>query len=138
MDPGWFMLYVFMCCEAVAVAVLTMPMPSNYIRKLILDGLMSLWKKVPNIRYVSYAMLLLNAYYFYVSYSWLHAEHDKHSERYKVTLFREQRNSYITGIGLGLFFVLRRLLDLHTQLYNARIAQKALEKAAKEEGKKEQ
>eukprot|EP01059_Diplonema_ambulator_P027230 TRINITY_DN45083_c0_g1_i1.p1 TRINITY_DN45083_c0_g1~~TRINITY_DN45083_c0_g1_i1.p1 ORF type:complete len:134 (+),score=40.93 TRINITY_DN45083_c0_g1_i1:63-464(+) len=127
MDPGWMMLYVFMLCEALAVAVLTMPMPSNHVRKIVITGLMSIWTKFPNLRYISYALLTLNGYYFYASYMWLHEDHDHSTTAFKTRLFREQRNAYLTGMGLGLFFILRRLMDLHTQLHAAREAQKEAE-----------
>ena len=38
--------------------------------------------------------------------------------------FRDQRNSYITTFGIGMFFIMHRLLDLHDQLFEAREAQK--------------
>ena len=112
-----------------------MPMPSNAIRGYLIDGIRHLWNKHPNIRYACALMLTLNAYYFYNSMDYLYSsDQSKHFEikDVKTRMFREQRNAYLTGFGIGLFFVLNRLIDLHTQLYDARTVQKEVGQQKKE------
>eukprot|EP01063_Lacrimia_lanifica_P036723 TRINITY_DN7368_c0_g3_i1.p2 TRINITY_DN7368_c0_g3~~TRINITY_DN7368_c0_g3_i1.p2 ORF type:complete len:135 (+),score=68.64 TRINITY_DN7368_c0_g3_i1:82-486(+) len=131
MDPGWMLLSLFMLIETLLVAVLIMPMPSNKIRGLMVDGIRHVWNTYPNLRYIAALMLTLNAYYFYNSMHYLYfSDRYEHSEikDTKTRMFREQRNAYLTGFGIGLFFVLNRLMDLHTQLYDARNVQKEQEK----------
>eukprot|EP01060_Flectonema_neradi_P008548 TRINITY_DN160_c1_g2_i1.p1 TRINITY_DN160_c1_g2~~TRINITY_DN160_c1_g2_i1.p1 ORF type:complete len:151 (+),score=24.91 TRINITY_DN160_c1_g2_i1:64-453(+) len=124
MDPGWLIVYLFLVAECVVVALLIMPMPSNYVRGKVVGGLRAVWNKYPNLRHGCALLLLLNSYYCWVSISSLNSPPDSDSVHARTKLFRDQRNAYITTFGIGMFFIMHRLLDLHDQLFVAREAEK--------------
>lgn len=51
----------------------------------------------------------------------------------KQAMYREERNAFISGMGLFLFFVLNRLVDIQDKLHRSRFEVKK-EAAAKEKG----
>ncbi|KAJ9473105.1 hypothetical protein DIPPA_33216 [Diplonema papillatum] len=132
MDPGWMFICMFLFGEVAVILTLIMPMPSNRIRQFTIGTLREVWNKYPYLRHMSFVIMLLDLYFLYTSVTFIYADHAFMDQtQYRIRLFREQRNAYLTGFGLFLFFVLTRLMDLHTQLYHAREAQKLSESQKK-------
>jgi len=50
------------------------------------------------------------------------------TEMEQITLYRNERNAFLTGGNLFIFLVLRRLVDIQDQLRRARIASKEHDK----------
>ena len=107
-----------------------MPMPSNLVRGAVIKSLAHFWNSYSGLRYVSYILVSVNFLYFAQTYKLVYyverpAAMDRFEEcDHKISLFREQRNLYITGFSIFIFFVFRRLLDIQTKLFEARRAVK--------------
>jgi hypothetical protein len=133
LDPGWLVLYLFMLIEGFLVILMILPVPSNDARRFIRDKVAGLWDSKP-IQYFSIAFLLLDAFYFwFVFNALLHPLHDfgiltpidmAVTCEIKQAMYREERNAFISGMGLFLFFVLNRLVDIQDKLHLARNAAK--------------
>lgn len=146
LDPGWLVLLLFMMIEGFLVFLMILPMPSNDVRRFIRDTIASLWESAP-IRYFSIGFLLLDAFYFYfVCHALLHPLYDfgilspvdmSVTCELKQAMFREERNAFISGMGLFLFFVLNRLVDIQDKLHRARDLAKQHEAKEKEAKKNE-
>eukprot|EP01059_Diplonema_ambulator_P031847 TRINITY_DN598_c0_g1_i1.p1 TRINITY_DN598_c0_g1~~TRINITY_DN598_c0_g1_i1.p1 ORF type:complete len:158 (+),score=42.54 TRINITY_DN598_c0_g1_i1:68-475(+) len=126
MDPGWLILCFFLIIEVLLVTLLIFPMPSNTVRGVVLDGIRKVWKMYPNIRTASAVIMFLNIWYFWSAMQFIYSDaaYNTENKEVRLKLFREERNAYLTGFGIFNFLVLYRLLDLHTQLHDAREAQK--------------
>jgi hypothetical protein len=138
LDPGWLVLSLFMLIEGFLVVLLILPMPSNSIRRILTTFVAGLWDSKP-VQYFSIAFLILDAVYFYfVSHALLHPLYDlgilspvdmSVSCELKQAMYREERNAFISGMGLFLFFVLNRLVDIQDKLHRFRQSHKDAEAA---------
>lgn len=134
MDPGWLVLFLFLVVECVLVTLLVLPMPSNKIRRAVTDLIASLWDH-KGIQYAVIALLVLDAVYFYSDFDALrHPLYDlglltQESTipcEERATMMQRERNAYITGFGLFLFFILRRLVDIQDKFHRARHVAKSI------------
>eukprot|EP00566_Odontella_aurita_P028984 CAMPEP_0113525218 /NCGR_PEP_ID=MMETSP0015_2-20120614/32_1 /TAXON_ID=2838 /ORGANISM="Odontella" /LENGTH=143 /DNA_ID=CAMNT_0000423345 /DNA_START=97 /DNA_END=528 /DNA_ORIENTATION=+ /assembly_acc=CAM_ASM_000160 len=134
MDPGWLILFLFLIIECVFVTLLVLPMPSNAVRRAVTDLIASLWDHT-GIQYAVIAILVLDAVYFYADIDALrHPLYDlgllTHEStipcEMRAAMMQRERNAYITGFGLFLFFVLRRLVDIQDKLHQARHVAKSI------------
>eukprot|EP00754_Rhynchopus_humris_P000919 Rhum_TRINITY_DN10576_c0_g1::Rhum_TRINITY_DN10576_c0_g1_i1::g.39108::m.39108 len=121
MSPFLFLVFLYLLALSFLVAILCLPMPSNAVRGLVIRALPDLWKRSQPVRFFTFIMALINAYYFYESMSY----QDNYSNMTEgkqdhIRLFIEQRNAYLSGAGLFLTFTLYRLVELHSQLHDAR------------------
>mmetsp|Transcript_20851 Transcript_20851/g.28978 ORF Transcript_20851/g.28978 Transcript_20851/m.28978 type:complete len:173 (+) Transcript_20851:109-627(+) len=129
MDPGWFILFLFLVVEILLVTLLCLPMPSNDIRGMITTWVASLWDAKP-VQYVVYGLLAIDVFYFYfVFHALWHPLHDFGmwtpiemgiSCEQKQDLYNNERNAYITGGGIFMFFILNRLVDIQDKLHKSR------------------
>lgn len=146
LDPGWLVLLLFMLIEGFFVVLMILPMPSNDARRFLRDKIAGLWESAP-VRYFSIGFLLLDAFYFwFVCDALLHPLHDfgilspidmSVTCEMKQAMYREERNAFISGMGLFLFFILNRLVDIQDKLHRARDAAKQAEVKAKESKKED-
>ena len=117
--------------QSVIVGLLVMPMPANVVRGAIVTTLGKLWDTNSAIRYISWLIVFINIMYFGMTYKNVYysppAEVLSRWEEcdIKIMRFREQRNLYITGFSIFLFFVFRRVLEIQSQLHEARKQVKA-------------
>ena len=118
--------------ECFVVGLLCLPMPSNYVRKTVVGLLVNVWKKQQPVRFMAGLMFAVNLWYFYEAWSYK-GYSGEYSEHDAIKKTREQRNFYLTGAGLFLYVILYRLIEIHSQLHDAREAQKG-EKKAVEDG----
>ncbi|KAL1523306.1 hypothetical protein AB1Y20_018252 [Prymnesium parvum] len=135
MEPGWLVLCVGLLFECLLVTLLIMPVPSNAVRGAVTKWVTQLWH-VAGVRYAFIAIMALDAFYFYfVMDALFHPLYDlgflspieqAPTCELKMDLFRNERNAYITGFSLFMFFVLRRLIDIQTQLHQARASIKRM------------
>ena len=114
MDLPYLVLTIFLICQVTAVSVLCMPVPSNDIRGAINRFMTSLWDQKA-VEYGVLGMLVVNVIFgaqvghalanpLYDMGFW---SHDMGvSCEYKQDLYLAERNAYITGANLFLFFVL--------------------------------
>lgn len=126
MDPGWLVLFIFTLVEGLLVMLLCLPMPSNDVRRSVTDFVAGLWEQ-KYVQYTAITMLLVDAFYFYhVMGALLHPLYDFGILspvdvglpcHMKSEMFRNERNAYISGGGLFLFFVLNRLVDIQDKLH---------------------
>lgn len=145
LDPGWLVLLIFMMIEGFLVFLMIMPVPSNDVRRFIRDSIAGLWESQP-VRYFSIGFLVLDAFYFwFVCDALLHPLYDfgiltpidmSPTCEVKQAMYREERNAFISGMGLFFFFVLNRLVDIQDKLHRARDLAKQVE-AMEQEAKKE-
>lgn len=130
MEPGWFVLLVFMLLEATLVLLLSMPMPNNTARGAVITFITSLWE-VPPVRYVFYAILAVDIFYFWFVFdALLHPLYDFGLLSYtgteavsceiKAVMYQNERNAYITGFSLFLFLILSRMIDIQKKLHLSR------------------
>ena len=129
MDPGWLVLFAFTLVEGILVILLVLPMPSNNHRRAITDFVAGLWE-AKYVQYTAISMLVIDAFYFYhVMGALLHPFYDMGILSpvdvglpcdLKAGMFRNERNAYISGSGLFLFFVLNRLVDIQDKLHQYR------------------
>jgi len=135
MDPGWFVLCVALALECFLVTLLILPMPSNKIRGALTTWVVSLLHN-QTVKYCGFAVLALDAYYFAytmdaISNPLYHVgmmspmEEQVISCEVGLAMFRNERNAYITGFSLFMFLVLRRLVDIQSQLFESRSRAKA-------------
>lgn len=134
MEPGWLVLLVFMFVECLLVTLLVMPMPSNKVRGAVTAWVSGLWD-VTFVRYAFTSCMALDAFYLYFVFdALLHPLYDiglltpietDASCEQRASRLQNERNAYITGFSLFLFFILRRLLDIQAKLHEARGEQKA-------------
>eukprot|EP01061_Rhynchopus_euleeides_P033047 TRINITY_DN5517_c0_g1_i4.p1 TRINITY_DN5517_c0_g1~~TRINITY_DN5517_c0_g1_i4.p1 ORF type:complete len:191 (+),score=56.61 TRINITY_DN5517_c0_g1_i4:27-575(+) len=129
MDPALLLTFLFMVLEALVVGILCLPMPSNFVRRSVVDMLVKVWHGQQFVRFFAVLMLAINAFYFYKSYVYLQ-DHTgpAHGQNEVIKRIREQRNAYLTGAGLFLFVILYRLIEIHSQLHAARENQKRTQK----------
>ena len=108
------------------VGLLVMPMPANIVRGAIVTTVGKLWNTNSAIRYISWLIVGINVLYFAMTYKNVYYSPPQDIlSRWeecdvKIMRFREQRNLYITGFSMFLFFVFRRVLEIQTQLHQAR------------------
>lgn len=143
MDPGWLLLFLFLLAELLIVALLCLPMPSNAIRGKLVKSISSLWEATW-IQYTVYLVLAIDVVYFYFVFDALsHPLYDLGiltpiemgvSCEQKQDLYYNERNAYISGGSIFLFFVINRLIDIQEKLHVQREMVKA---AAAAETKKE-
>jgi len=135
MDPGWFVLCLALALECFLVTLLILPMPSNKVRGAITKWVISLLSN-QTVKYGGFALLVLDAYYFAftmdaISNPLIHVgimsplEESMVSCEKGLAAFRNERNAYITGFSLFMFLVLRRLVDIQSQLFESRSLAKA-------------
>jgi len=135
MDPGWLILCVALAIECFLVTLLIMPVPSNMVRGAITQWIVSLLSN-QTVKYSGFAILVLDAYYFAytmdaISNPLVHVgilsplEESIVSCETGLAMFRNERNAYITGFSLFMFLVLRRLVDIQSQLFESRRVAKA-------------
>eukprot|EP01061_Rhynchopus_euleeides_P010998 TRINITY_DN2056_c0_g2_i1.p2 TRINITY_DN2056_c0_g2~~TRINITY_DN2056_c0_g2_i1.p2 ORF type:complete len:133 (+),score=72.54 TRINITY_DN2056_c0_g2_i1:71-469(+) len=129
-DIGWTVMYIFLMLEVAIVAALILPMPSNTIRGFLIDSIRKAWTNFPYVQYTFALVLVLDVLMFSDSMNYIYS--NDHSGHNKIEYFRHQQHAYLTGFSVGLFFVMNRLLDLNTQLYDARELMKRQEKAKKD------
>ena len=120
---------LFMFVEGTLVTLLILPMPSNGIRRKVTDFVSGLWESKP-VQYFSIGFLVLDSMYFYfIMGALLHPLYDlgllspvgmSPTCEIKQAMFREERNAFISGMGLFLFFVLNRLVDIQDKLHRSR------------------
>mmetsp|Transcript_8721 Transcript_8721/g.13450 ORF Transcript_8721/g.13450 Transcript_8721/m.13450 type:complete len:158 (-) Transcript_8721:205-678(-) len=129
MDPGWFLLFLFLIIEIILVTLLCLPMPSNDIRGTITSFVINIWDN-KQVQYFVYFLLVVDVLYFYFVFNALlnplydigilsPVEMGISCEQ-KQDLFYNERNAYITGGSLFLFFVLNRLVDIQEKLHQTR------------------
>lgn len=128
MDPGWFFLFIFFLAELLLVTLLCLPMPSNDARGAIVGWVVSLWES-RQVRLTSIIMLAINLIYFwFVSDAILHPLYDFGLLRNpfaegglsceaKQNMFYNERNAYLCGMSIFLFFILNRLVDVQHKLF---------------------
>jgi magnesium-transporting ATPase (P-type) len=140
MDPGWLVLFLFLIFEGVIVLVLILPMPTNTMRGAVIGALTSIWNSNSFVRYMCFALVALDTYYFGTTYRSLYyyapaqvgaGNRVEECER-KIAFFREQRNLYITGVSIYLFFIMWGLFHVQTLLHQSRQRIKVLESEKKE------
>jgi hypothetical protein len=133
MEPGWFVLLVFMLVEVLLVLLLVMPMPNNAVRGAVVNLVSSLWDQ-SGLRYTFYIFLAADVFYFwYVCDALLHPLYDFGlimpfevvSCEIKAGMYQAERNAYITGFSLFLFLILHRLIDIQKRLHMSREAAKS-------------
>ena len=120
---------LFMFVEGTLVTLLILPMPSNDIRRKVTDFVSGLWESKP-VQYFSIGFLILDSIYFYfIMGALLHPLYDlgilspidmSPTCEIRQAMFREERNAFISGMGLFLFFVLNRLVDIQDKLHRSR------------------
>jgi len=132
MDPGWFILFLFLMTEIALITLLVMPMPSNDFRGQVTTFVSKLWHDNQILRYAVYAMLTLDVIYFWFVFdALLHPLYDYGFLRNPVAetgisceatkaMYANERSAYITGVSLFLFVVLNRLVDIQDKLHQAR------------------
>ena len=133
MDPGWFVLFLFMLIEAALVLLLVMPMPSNQVRGSIVGAIVTTWEKNVAIRYVAMGVLAIDVLYFWhvidalsmPFYAFGLFEDAFLNCEMRSLAFERERNAYITGTSIFLFLVLRRLVDIQAKLFQSRGEAKA-------------
>mmetsp|Transcript_5937 Transcript_5937/g.8394 ORF Transcript_5937/g.8394 Transcript_5937/m.8394 type:complete len:178 (+) Transcript_5937:2-535(+) len=143
MDPGWFFLFLFLIVEILLVILLCLPMPSNDIRGMITTWVASLWDAKP-VQYTVYVLLAIDAFYFYfVMHALWNPLHDFGfwtpiemgiSCEQKQDLYVNERNAYITGGSILLFFILNRLVDIQDKLHKSRHQVKSMSTTSSTQG----
>ena len=144
--PPIFYKSFFMVIELTLVFLLVLPVPSNNVRKILTDFIVGLWD-VQAVQYFSIAFLVLDSIYFYfIMGALLHPLYDlgilspidmSPTCEIKQAMFREERNAFIAGMGLFLFFVLNRLVEINRKYHKMRGEAKAaaaLSKASEKSG----
>uniref|UniRef100_A0A7S0XLC7 Endoplasmic reticulum transmembrane protein n=1 Tax=Elphidium margaritaceum TaxID=933848 RepID=A0A7S0XLC7_9EUKA len=132
MDPGWLAIFVFLMLESVIIGILVMPVPANVVRGVITTTVSRLWSTNSGVRYVAWLMVLINFIYFATTYqAYYYAPQINSVTKWedcdlKIQRFREQRNLYITGFSIFLFFILRRVLDIQSKLHETKTQLKKL------------
>ena len=131
MDPGWFFLFLFFMVEVLLVTLLCLPMPSNEIRGAIVRWIVRTWETRP-VQITSIILLALNVVYFwFVCDALLHPLYDfgliqnpfvegGMTCEAKQNIFYNERNAYLTGMSIFMFFVLNRMVDIQDKLFQAR------------------
>mmetsp|Transcript_28101 Transcript_28101/g.77287 ORF Transcript_28101/g.77287 Transcript_28101/m.77287 type:complete len:153 (-) Transcript_28101:113-571(-) len=137
MDPGWFVLFLFLLVELLFVTLLCLPMPNNNVRGMVTGFVVKILDQRP-VQIACGCFLLLDILYFwFVSDALLHPLYDFGILNFAVEggitceakqdLFYNERNAYLTGISIFLFLILHRMLDIQHKLHNARNRVKELE-----------
>jgi hypothetical protein len=118
-----------MFVEGTLVTLLILPMPSNNVRRILTDFVAGLWES-KLVQYFSVGFLVMDSVYFYfIMGALLHPLYDlgilspidmSPTCEVKQAMFREERNAFISGMGLFLFFVLNRLVDIQDKLHKSR------------------
>ena len=126
-----------MVAEIVLITLLVIPMPSNDVRGAITTFVANLWE-AQVVRYTVYALLAIDVFYFWFVFdALLHPLYDYGIVRNpavemgitceaKQNLFYNERNAYITGGSIFLFFILNRLVDIQDKLHKSRHQVKSL------------
>lgn len=123
LDPVWLLMMLFTATEVLVVALLVAPMPSNKIRGRITSFLDKLWQQDKYVQRTCWVVLTLNCYYLVDAIKEL-SEHNKiygsaTCESRAMALWLE-RNAWLCGFSVFLFFVMRRVLEIQGQLYETR------------------
>merc|ERR1712130_962956 len=106
-------------------------MGANKVRGMVVQSLSGIWDPNSAIRYIAYLIVFINVIYFGMTYKnvYYSPSHEMLTRweecDTKILRFREQRNLYITGFSIFLFFVFRRVLEIQKQLHEARKLVKA-------------
>ncbi|KAI8473964.1 MAG: hypothetical protein J3K34DRAFT_155824 [Monoraphidium minutum] len=121
LDGALMMLFTF--TEVAIVALLVAPMPSNKMRGQVTAALNKLWTADKYVQRTFWVMLTLNSYYLVDSVRSL-VDHNKiyaaaTCESRAMALWIE-RNAWMSGSAVFLFFVMRRVLDIQAQLFEMR------------------
>jgi len=146
MDPGWLFLFGFLVVEIFVVSILIFPMPSNQVRGAIIDMVTKAWENSPFLRYLMYTSLSIDIYYlintirrlFFRNEKYLHVTNPEiatgsHGEHYsdceqKMQLFLDERNLYLTGFSIFLFFVMLNILHIQQLLHGEKLKNKSTTK----------
>jgi len=140
MEPGWVVLMAALVVECLLVLLLLLPMPSNVVRGVITSWVKGLWN-IAGVRYTILAVMALDIFYFLwildalrspLYDNWLSPIEMELTCEISMSLFRNERNLYITGFSLFMFLVLYRLIDIQTKLQENRNTCKELESDNKE------
>jgi len=106
-------------------------MPSNQVRGFIVGGFNELWTKSPTVRSAATLLCALNAIAFAVNLSALAEPVPPPPPRPDpffcdagASRFAAERNLYLNGFSLFIYFIMRRMLEIQTQLFAARKAAK--------------
>lgn len=151
MNPMWLLIFLFLAGQSAVVLLLVLPMPRNDMRGLLVKFLSGVWNQSSWLRNTCTTLCVINAIMFlhdmralYLAPPLMGSVGDfepgmprmpppppnaMHCEA-KLVRFRTERNTYITGFSLLIFFVMRRLLVIQTQLFKSREAAKDAEKDA--------
>jgi hypothetical protein len=110
------------------------PVPSNAVRTAILD-FVHLVYSAQAVKYGVGLAIMLNSFYFYCTIdfmvkqgSFLSPIESARTEMEQISLYRNERNAFLTGGNLFMYAILRRLVDIQDQLRRARIASKEHDK----------
>ena len=122
--------------ESTLVLLLCAPMPSNRLRGAVTRWVQDLWRH----QFVRYTFavttvvngcnlaLLFNALrrpYYQLGLSFGRARiRGLMDLGLQIDLLRNERNAFISGTSLFMFLILRRLIDIQTQLHSARTVEK--------------
>jgi hypothetical protein len=130
MDPGWLLVTGGLLFQCVLVILLVIPVPSNHVRGAILQLVHLIWTPQP-VKYIVALVMALNAWYFWSTLHFMSRQGSllspidtARTQTEEISLYRNERNAFLTGGNLFLFLVLRRLVDIQDQLRRARIAYK--------------
>jgi len=145
MDPGWLFLFSFLALEVMLVSLLSFPMPSNQFRGAIIEFVTKLWDNSPFIRYLMFTSLTIDVYYlintvrhlFFHPVAYLHLTNPEITTQatgnkmfsdceQKMQLFLDQRNLYLTGFSIFLFFVMLNLFRIQRLLHQEKLKNKPL------------
>merc|ERR1712110_77656 len=100
MVPGWLVLFAALVAESVVVGLLVLPMPSNNVRRNLLEWLTRVWDRNSHFRSACYIVLALDAWYFSSTMAGMRPGEDQYLTptcEQRLHKFRHQRNAYITG-----------------------------------------
>lgn len=119
------------------VALLVAPMPSNKIRGQITTTLNKIWHGEKYVQRTCWIILTLNCYYLVDAVKTL-TNHNRiygsaTCESRAMALWLE-RNAWLCGVSIFLFFVLRRVLDIQGQLFDMRDLVKKAADSSSENG----
>lgn len=116
----WVFVFTLLVVESIALILLILPLP-NAIKKVYMKFISALWNQ-PQIRRVLIGCLIIVTVLFIDTirtlYSITHKPDDVAvSQTMLISLFRQQRNAYLTGFTLFLLLILYRIQALLQELF---------------------
>ncbi|KAJ8604362.1 hypothetical protein CTAYLR_002554 [Chrysophaeum taylorii] len=149
MLPGDVLPVASLVVQSLVCLLLVIPMPSNSVRGMIVGGLNRIWDQHPAIRSAAALLCVFNAFLFITELrrlSWPEPPPpppppprrgmpglpgmpppppvNDFACEFQLGLFRSERNAYMSGFSLFIYFMMRRLLEIQQMLYKARKAEK--------------